>query len=337
MSKRTLLILLSVLLSLVIASTAAVIIVEKNKAIAKAPTETETKTNEPIPPKNIIPMDGDSNLSAKDEALLNEFVLKQLNMLRKGTPVIDENGDYHVDEYGELLCEKQNVVDYANAENNLRVLVGYFAEKQYTNEAIQQIQRMYFSYLDCFRSLSTDELIPPMEACFPQNGTTPEQLKEDAENILGIVSYDDFSSVFEDETVVDQYVPVCDVKIPETDPLSLDKERLCLYGYLKSSDEDNTERNLERWLHKIVCDLSEYGYGEKEIIEAELLFYGSLLHENYRSDLIDCIRSVIPQEQEIEYTDLCSNAASVFGTDISGNILLREYMKGNIAFEEVSQ
>ena len=104
---------------------------------------------------------------------------------------------------------------------------------------------------------------------------------------------------------------------------------------MHNAEDDGYERNLENWLHRIVGELHSVGYGEKELIEAQLLYYGSLADLSYRSDLIDAIRTCIPQDREIGFDELKENVDQVFSVDLSENILLFEYLNGQAVFEGV--
>ena len=280
-------------------------------------------------------IESDSVIAESHPELLNTSILKQIDLITKGSPFVDSDGNYSVDEYGEIIRETSHVIEYDNVKENMQWLVDRFHADGYSDEAIQQIQRLYYHYCTAFNKMTTGGMLSGLLNCIPKEGTNAEELTKNAESEFGFIREDGYPFVFEDDMVADEYLPNFAVRDTRSSGYTEDLESLCLYGALHNAEDDGYERNLENWFHRIIGELHSVEYGEKELIEAQLLYYGSLADLSYRSDLIDAIRTCIPQDREIGFDELKENVDQVFSVDLSANILLFEYLNGQAVFEGV--
>lgn len=280
----------------------------------------------------IKPLNGTSTLSEERSMLMDTAILTEIERMNTGTPQADEYGNYLTDQYGYIIFESNCDVDYTEMENNLCVIINYFADRGYSNEAIRQIQRYYYHYARSFAKYETSNILEKIALCFPANGTTPHDLTEKAEEIFGQIREDGFPFVFESPVAVaDIKIVFCNVKAWSNLELSAEKEHLCLYDVLYSGNEN--ERNLEGWLHKIINEMSAMGHGEKELIIAQLLYAGSLAESEYRHDLVNEISSSVTTEP-FSVESLKTSIHASFNVNIEDNLALMNYLEGVTAYEK---
>lgn len=303
------------------------------------PEDTTPSTNETITAPSeseitvIDPIEGNSTLSEERMALLDTSILADIERLKTGVPKEDENGYYLTGENGIIIYEANYVVDYTDMEKNLAVIINHFADMGYSDEAVVQIQRYYYHFAKTFEEYKTDELFEKIALCFPKEGTNPEDLTVKAEEVFGQNRDDGFHFVFEPlEPIADITVVFCNVKAWGNTELSDENEKLCIYDACLSDAE--TEGTLEGWLHKIVNEMRDFGYGEKEIITAQLLYAGSLCEIEYRYDLMECIRECIPSDKEISIEELAVNVQNTFDVNIEDNVALIDYLEGVTSYEK---
>ena len=72
--------------------------------------------------KRVTPLAGDPDLSKERQSLLNRNILEQIDRLENGVPYLDEDGNCLVNEFGDLLYEKEITYDYGGVEDNLKIL-----------------------------------------------------------------------------------------------------------------------------------------------------------------------------------------------------------------------
>lgn len=331
--KKIIFIILAALLAVAVVTLVFVKVLPKDEPIRPDTPDIEKKDTDGLGKlKMVNPLAGDPDLSKERQSLLNRNTLEQIDRLENGVPYLDEDGNCLVNEFGDLLYEKEITFDYGGVEDNLKILVNYFADEKYSDEAIQQIQRFYFQFFQSFQKEQSEDLYEKLKACFPKDGTTAEQLTSDVETVFGFTRDDGFPFVFSDKMIFEYHVPVCTVKPFESIELTEEQEQLCLYDVLHTPDDAIYERNLEAWLHKIISELSAVGYGEKELVEAQLLFFGSLFETDYRADLVDAIRECIPQEREVSVEELKASVLRKFGIELNHNTRLLSYMNGESTF-----
>ena len=88
------------------------------------------------------------------------------------------------------------------------------------------------------------------------------------------------------------------------------------------------------WLHKIINEMSDFGYGEKELVIAQLLYSGSLAETEYRFDLVETIRTCIPLDKEPTIDELKASVQENFDVNIEDNVALMDYLEGVTAYEK---
>lgn len=335
-NKKWIIIIVAVILVISIGVTVALVVINKEDTPTPPDvTDDPIISDTPITPDNPIQIPvflGNTELSEERAALLDKGILAEIERLKTGVPKEDDEGNYLTDEHGVLIYESSYVVDYPDMETNLAVLINHFADKEYTEEAIIQIQRYYFHFARTFTEYDTEELFEKIALCFPAEGTTPEDLTLKAEEVFGQIRDDGFRFVFEEPDKIAEICAVfCDVKAWGNTELSEDREKLCIFNELYSENE--SERNLEGWLHKIINEMCDFGYGEKELIIAQLLYAGSLSETEYRCDLIEAMRSCISCEQEQSTEELMLAVRNVFDVNIEDNVALMDYLDGVTAYE----
>ncbi len=281
----------------------------------------------------IEPFESNTILSEERKALLDTSIIADIERLKTGVPKEDENGYYLTDENGIIIYEANYVVDYTDMEKNLAVIINHFADMGYSDEAILQIQRYYYHFAKNFEEYETKELFEKIALCFPKEGTNPDDLTVSAEEVFGQNRDDGFHFVFEPlEPIADITVVCCDVKAWGNTELSDENEKLCIYEAWLSDAETNG--TLEGWLHKIVNEMRDFGYGEKEIVVGQLLYAGSLCETEYRYDLMECIRACIHSDREITIEELAVNVQNTFDVSIEDNVALMDYLEGVTAYEK---
>ena len=105
-----------------------------------APIDREPTTEGESP---IILLSGDAVLNREREALLDPTIIAEIDCMRVGTPMADEEGNYLTNEHGVLLYEGGNPPLCDALMHNLAVIVNHFCDRGYSVESITQIQRFY--------------------------------------------------------------------------------------------------------------------------------------------------------------------------------------------------
>lgn len=336
LNNKYLIIIISIVLVISIGVTVALVVINKDGTpdppdVTEDPIISDTPII-PDKPSQIPVFLGNADLSDERTALLDGGILAEIERLKTGVPKEDGEGNYLTDEHGILIYETSYVVDYPDMETNLAVIINHFADKGYTEEAIIQIQRYYYHFARTFTEYDTEELFEKIALCFPAEGTTPEDLTLKAEEVFGQIRDDGFRFVFKEPDKIAEICAVfCDVKAWGNTELSEDREKLCIFNELYSGNE--SERNLEGWLHKIINEMADFGYGEKELVIAQLLYAGSLSETEYRYDLIEAMRSCISCEQEQTPEELLLAVRIVFDVNIEDNVALMDYLDGVTVYE----
>jgi len=296
-------------------------------------TETQPPSNSGDEPDEIIPIEvipaftGNAELSDERKAYVNHGILSEIERTMAGVPVADENGSILTDEAGSFIFEATTAFDFTNIENNLAIMINHFADKGYSFDSIQQIQRMYFHYSSNYSKYEIDELLDKLEACFPSNGTTPEALTEKAKEVFGHVREDGFPFVFEDTVVAEFSFYFCDVKPYFNEELSEEDEMICIFDIWHSEENAEYERNLELWCHKIVKELQKKNMDDETIIAAQILYAASLADTEYRATLIDDLVLCFADDAMYDITVFNDKAYEIFGINIEDNVPLMEYLK----------
>ena len=331
MNKKALTAIIVGVVVLMIAALALTVVLMNGYQDVGTPIETDYHMDPEYPIKIPVIL-GSTVLSKEREELLDKNIIAQIELMKRGYVKEDETGSYITDGNGRLIYEYTGTVDYTNVEDNLRVIVNTFADMNYTAESIKQIQRYYFHYSTSFTEYAPQELIEKMKLCFPPEGTNSEKLTKNAEEVFGHIRDDGFPFAFEEtEAVADRKIEFYNVKAWGNTELIASYSHLCVIKEWFVGD--SYDRNLEGWLHKIINEMSTNGYGEKDIIVAQLLYAGSLAQCEYRQDLMDGIYQCISVERERSIDELKEDVQRFFGVNIEDNIALIEYLKGITVYE----
>lgn len=263
---------------------------------------------------------------------LDENILSRLEQMRLGFPSMDENGYWLTDPNGEPIYVNTQTETADQIEGDLLGLVKHFSEKGYSDIAIVQIQRFYFTAYGQLWEREWTEKIEKLARCIPSDGADHEPFKESVEEVFGIFS-DDWSSVFEEiapaSAPLAQFAIVKPYYIPELTDV---QKKLCICSEWFGSAEEAVFGNEKAWLHLLIAELSERGYGEKEIVVGELFFLGSLLDTEYDADWLEQLCLCIPLGSEATYKSLKANAEEQFGINIDANLALLDYLNGVTAY-----
>ena len=330
LNNRGILITLSVVLiaSLIAGGIFLIMRQRENMPEDDAPIDREPTTEGENP---IILLEGNSMLNNERSALLDPTIIAEIEGMRVGTPMADEEGNYLTDENGVLLYEGGNPQLCDALMHNLAVIVNHFCDRGYSVESITQIQRFYYHYAQNLTVFMADELLNNMERCFPIDGVTAESLSTKAEEVFGMHRSDEYRLVFENDTPpMTLRVAFCEVKPHKEYLLTEDEQSLCIYD--EWTDDTVEDRNLHAWLHAVIHQLSIHGYGEKEIVVAQLLYAGSLAECEYRHDWLDALRQCISREREMSADELRRAVQLTFDIDIANNVALMDYLEGATAY-----
>ena len=330
LNNRGILITLSVILiaSLIAGGIFLIMRQRENMPEDDAPIDREPTTEGKSP---IVLFSGDAALSREREALLDPTIIAEIDCMRVGTPMADEEGNYLTDENGVLLNEGGNPQLCDALMHNLAVIVNHFCDRGYSVESITQIQRFYYHYAQNLTVFTANELLNNMELCFPTTGATVESLNAKAEEVFGMHRSDGYRLVFENDTPPMMLrVTFCEVKPHKEYVLTEDEQSLCIYD--EWTDDTVEDRNLHAWLHAVIHQLSIHGYGEKEIVVAQLLYAGSLAECEYRHDWLDALRQCISREREMSADELRRAVQLTFDVDIANNVALMDYLEGATAY-----
>ena len=287
--------------------------------------DTPDDTSEPI--KVIPAFTGNTELSDERKTYINQGVLAEIERAMTGVPAADENGSILTDEKGEFFFEATTAFDFTNIENNLAIIINHFADKGYSFDSIQQIQRMYFHYSSNYSKYGIEELLEKLESCFPPDGTTPEALTERAKEVFGHVREDGFPFVFEDTVVADLSFYFCDVKPYFNEELSEEDEKICIFDVWHSEENAEYERNLELWCHKIIMDLQKKNTDSEAIIAAQILYAASLADTEYHATLIEKLELCFADNAIHDIPRLNDKVYEVFGINIEDNVPLMDYLQ----------
>ncbi len=261
------------------------------------------------------------SLSDERRILLEDGILSLAYRMSLGVAQTDENGLYLTDDNMNLIYPEPNDDYYNKVENDLFVLINHFADKGYCEDAIRQVQRFHFNF-----GLSYDvndaDYLEMLSACVPEYGIT-EDFPNLVNKVFGI-NADNIFDIVKNDTMgaMPLFVLFSEVK-PRTVTLDGTAAKLCIAREL----DDTTG-----WLEAIVAYLTEKGVGEKEIVEAQLLYVGSLAQSEYHADWQEKLVSCFAESEESEKDRLERTAMEQFGVSIEGNCLLLDYLDGKTVF-----
>ena len=258
------------------------------------------------------------------EVYLDETVVDRLVRMEQGIPVVDVNGNYKIDDKGELICEDAEE-DVEKILNTLVPLINHFAEKEYTTVAHHQVQRFYVELRNSLSDYSFELLCEKIAVCIPQDGAASEGFSELVLQEFGIARGDDFSFVFHAVESAEALVEFCNV-LPNSIDISEEDERYCIYESWRNQEDDGYERNLESWLHHIIVTMRENDMNETYISVAQMLYAGTLADAQYKpnwqASLLKCFAL-----KTFTYDAFNTAVKQEFGVGIDSNLPLQEYFE----------
>lgn len=328
MKSKKFIIIFFVVTALLFAAMIVVAVIKSDKNLPDEPVVTDNNSAETTSIFVIPELEPETTFPEEYLLLVDSNLLNEMERLTNGVPAVDEDGNYYTAEDGELVYDASSVADYTNMKQNLAVLVYTFIEKGYSDNALQQIQRLYYY---CYKSLSRydyDELIDKISQCIPADGTNADDLTENAKEVFGMNREDGFSFVFETVSTAEISVHICDVKPYGQTELDERQEALCIYAQWHNPDDDGYERNIKEWLHRVISAFTVAGFGEKDIVTAQLLFVGSLAESDYRPDFTDIMINCFYPAGDTDYDYLKMTVMSEFGVSIDDNSALCDYLDG---------
>ena len=334
MRKKTLIIVITIIIIALIGGVIYGVLSAKNKK------ENPDESVVTLRPKNsgvvtVPKIEGNTELSEDRKDLLDENILKLIEINEKGSYAFNSKGYVLADENGELQYENLNNDDYANYKHNLIVIINILVDEDYTKVAIEQVQRFYYHYALSLASYDKETTIKKLKRCFPKQGTTQQNLVSNANIEFGIMSTDKFKAVFEPSLTVDDEIPKFSGVAPYVkNQITEVQEKICIYDIYISPTQSDYDGYLESFLHIIIDSFSKNEYTEDETILAQLVFATALFDKEYSPNYIEKIIKCIPKEG-VTYDNLKNSVMSEFNTDISGNLFIINYLNGTSDFKEL--
>ena len=319
----------------IVVTVGAIVIFSVDRENNIFPDETEVIDTEPTTTIVVKPIQGDTSLSEEREALLDSNIVSVIEQSSKPIPVVDEQGNYVIDENGNLVYEGTELPDYTNVKDNLAVIINAFADAGYPESVIQYVQRFYFRYYKQLDEYGTDELIGKLMSCFSPTENTKSELTRKISSAFGFYRDDEFAFLFEEPlSSAEIKVLFFDVKPIVDFQWTRQLENHCIYSeWFAQNNDEVHERNLEDYLHIIVYRMKEKSASPFDVRLAQLIYCAFIADIEYRSDGIDSlIDAVIDCSQSFDELKMC--LLDRFGVDISANQIIPAYYKGITEFNE---
>ena len=141
MKKRTVWIIVIALILVIAAVAVWWILRDKDSGNESNTTPEGGTTAETVNPAELMEMpalEGDTGLLEERQELVNQNILDQIEMRTLGRPSVNEEGNYVALENGELFRKENENPDYSNYEANAAILINAFADKGYSDTAINR-------------------------------------------------------------------------------------------------------------------------------------------------------------------------------------------------------
>ncbi len=260
-----------------------------------------------------------------NEMYFDTSILPYLERMEKGVPVLDENGNYTLDEFGNLCYDPDQEQNIEGVLDNLITLINHFAKEGYSVEASQQIQRFYVMFYDRVADEPYETLVAKLAVCFPAGGADSSTLSDTVAETFGIYSGDDYSLVFFPLAVMPLNIDFANVK-PNTVELSAEDEALCIYDECSGNLDEHYERNLEGWLHNIVSMCGASDIPADRIRVAQLLYTHSLTEAEFRADWDEALIRCLAVESW-DYDTFKAAVDAEFGVTVDHNVPVQNYFE----------
>lgn len=279
--------------------------------------------------EKIIPLVGNTTITPEREVLLESGIMKTIARTSYLIPLINENGSYYTDEKGDLVCREVKVRDYTGMRENLIIIANSFADDGYPIEPIWYAQRLYFVCYDQLSGYATDDLLEGLKRVFLKAGNTAEGVDFRASEIFALRRADECRFVFQNVIPPAEIAPrFYEVELKPSTEWKAEYEKYCIYNeWIKHRGDSEYNRNLESYLHIIVCKMTENGAKEHDIRLAQLIYTSYLADINYRSDWLGIILELF-ENGTPDYVILCETVYEVFGKDMNSNMIIANYYDG---------
>ena len=279
--------------------------------------------------EKIIPLVGNTTITPEREVLLESGIMKTIARTSYLIPLINENGSYYTDEKGELVCREVKVRDYTGMMENLIIIANSFADDGYPIEPIWYAQRLYFECYDQLSGYETNDLLGGLKMVFLKSGNTVEGVNFRASEIFALRRADECRFVFQNVLAPADVTPFFyDVELGIPFEWKAEFEEYCIYNeWIKHRGDSEYNRNLESYLHIIVCKMAENGAKEYDIRLAQLIYTSYIADLKYSSDWLGIILELF-ENGTPDYVILCETVYEVFGKDMNSNMIIANYYDG---------
>ena len=313
MRKKTLIIVITIIIIALVGGAIYSVLSAKNKKENHDDSINEFTQNNGIVNK----IEGNTELSEDRKNLLDENIVRMIDMYVKGSLAMDDKGYFLTNENRELYYENKSELDYSNYKQNLIVIINALADEGYTKEAILQVQKFYFQFAESLTRYDKETMFIKLKQCFPRTGTNQQSLTDNASSVFGIMGGDGFKSIFTPTVQVVVEIPKLSEVAPYTVPtITEEQEKICIYDMYINPTQNDYEGHLESFLHIIIHQFGTEGYTEDEIILAQLVYTTGIFDAVYTPDYILKLMTCIPKG-EVTFESLKNSVMIEFNTDIS--------------------
>lgn len=258
-----------------------------------------------------------------NEVYLDESIIPYLERMDKGVPALDEDGNYYLYDDGDIVYDHSEERKLESVLDNIILLINHFAKKEYSMDAMHQIQRFYVEYHDSLGDVSFSEMSTKIAKCFPKEGADPETLNQTVIEVFGYNRGDECAFVFSPMTIAPIKVEFYNV-LPKNVEMTDSMKLLCIYDSWRNEEDDGYERNLEAWLHNIIYSTKADNISDEKIVVAQILYAGSIADTEYRSDWCDALIRCLSID-DWNYDSLKMSVEYEFGVSLDYNELIKAY------------
>lgn len=294
----------------------------------KDPVQTDPSDDTTIiDPDDIYHTTGDPVIEFDEgnEVYFDESIIPYLERMDKGVPAVGEDGNYYLYDDGAVVYDHSGEKKLEAVLDNIILLINHFTKEEYSMDAMHQIQRFYVEYHDSLGDVPFSEMSTKIAKCFPKEGADPETLNQTVIEVFGYNRGDECAFVFYPLTVAPIKVEFYNVK-PKDIELTDSMELLCIYDSWHNEEDDGYERNLEGWLHNIICSANAENISDEKIVVAQIIYAGSIANAEYRSDWSDALIRCLSIDNW-NYDSLKTSVEYEFGVSLDYNEPIKAYFE----------
>lgn len=258
-----------------------------------------------------------------NEVYLDESIIPYLERMDKGVPAVDEDGNYYLYNNGDVVYDHSGEKKLEAVLDNIILLINHFTKEEYSMDAMHQIQRFYLEYHGRLDDVPFSELSTKIAKCFSKEGADPDTLNQTVIEVFGYNRGDECAFVFSPLTVAPIKVEFYNVK-PKDIELTDSMRLLCIYDSWHNEEDDGYERNLEGWLHNIICSVKTENISDEKIVVAQIIYAGSIANAEYRSDWSDALIRCLSID-DWNYDSLKTSVEYEFGVSLDYNEPIKAY------------